>query len=147
MTHPALVDEATFVAIQGMRAARSTQQGETRVYLLAGLVECELYGRRLDSHWANGRPGYRCRHGHTSARNRPPAFAKNVYVREDHLLNDLRAKLAETIGNDGSAIADYMRSNYLTITCGGPTREIKACASPRVQTAREYTAGGQLRLL
>ena len=75
-------DEATFLAIQGMRAARPTKYGGTRTYVLAGLVQCQLCGRRLDSHWVNGRPGYRCRHGHPSARNRPSELAKNVYVRD-----------------------------------------------------------------
>jgi hypothetical protein len=147
VTHQALVDEATFMAIQGMRAVRPTQHGGTRTYMLAGLVQCQLCGRRLDSHWANGRPGYRCRHGHTSARNRPSGFAKNVYVREDHLFNDLHARHPETVDDNGSAIADYLRSNHLRIMCGGPTREIKACGSPPVHTARDDAAGVQLLLL
>jgi hypothetical protein len=100
------MDEATFLAIQGMRAARPTQHGVPRTYVLAGLVQCQLCGRRLDSHWVNGRPGYRCRHGHTSARNRPPGLAKNVYIRQDRLLDDLRARFPETADEDGSAIAE-----------------------------------------
>jgi len=147
VTHPALVEETTFVAIQGMRAARPTQHGHTRTYVLAGLVQCQLCGRRLDSHWVNGRLGYRCRHDHTSARNRPPELAKNVYVREDHLLNDLRARFVEIVGNDGSAIADYLRSNNLTIMCGGPTREVKACSPPCARTTIDETVGDQLLLL
>lgn len=147
MTHPALVTEATFVAIQGMRAARPTQLGGTRTYVLAGLVQCQLCGRRLDSHWVNGRAGYRCRHGHTSAHNRPPGLAKNVYVREDHLFNDLRVRFAETVGDDGAAIADYLRFNDLTIMCGGPTREVKASGPPCALTTIDETVGGQLLLL
>lgn len=84
--------------------------------MLAGLVQCQFCGRRLDSHWVNDRPGYRCHHGHTSARKRPPELAKNVYIREDHLLNDLRAQFAETVGDDAAAIAEYLRSNDLTLT-------------------------------
>jgi recombinase-like zinc beta ribbon protein len=147
VTHPALVDEATFLAIQGMRAARPTQLGDTRTYVLAGLVQCQLCGRRLDSHWVNGRPGYRCRHGHTSARNRPPELAKNVYVREDHLLDDLRARFAETVGHDVAAIADYLKSNDLTIMCGGPTREVTACSPQSAFATIDETVGDQLLLL
>ncbi|MBE1496222.1 DNA invertase Pin-like site-specific DNA recombinase [Amycolatopsis lexingtonensis] len=147
VTHPALVDEATFLEVQGMRAARPTQHGDTRTYVLAGLVRCQLCARRLDSHWVNGRRGYRCRHGHTSARNRPPALAKNVYVREDHLLDDLRARFAETVGDDGSAIADYLRSNNLTIMCGGPIREVKAYAPQSALATIDETIGDQLLLL
>jgi DNA invertase Pin-like site-specific DNA recombinase len=146
-THPALVDEATFLAVQGMRAARPTQHGDTRTYVLAGLVRCQLCARRLDSHWVNGRPGYRCRHGHTSARNRPPGLAKNVYVREDHLLDDLRARFAETVGNAGAEIADYLRSNDLAIMCGGPTREVKAYAPQSALATIDETVDDQLLLL
>lgn len=144
MTHPALVNEATFLAIQSMRAARPTKYGGTRTYTLAGLVQCQRCGRRLDSHWVNGRPSYRCRHGHTSARNRPPGLAKNVYVREDHLLRDLRARFPETVDDEGSAIADYLRSNNLTIMCGGPTQEVKAFSSIPVRPASDQTTARQL---
>ncbi|MDT8912913.1 recombinase family protein [Amycolatopsis sp. PS_44_ISF1] len=147
VTHPALVDEATFLAIQGLRAARPTQDGGKRTYVLAGLVGCRLCGRRLDSHWVNGRPGYRCRHGHTSARNRPPELAKNIYVREDHLLDDLCVRSAETVGADDAAIADYLGSNNLAIICGGPTREVRACSSQSVLAAVDETAGEQLLIL
>ncbi|MEU4253061.1 hypothetical protein AB0F15_37245 [Amycolatopsis sp. NPDC026612] len=101
----------------------------------------------MDSHWVNGRPGYRCRHGHTSARNRRPELAKNVYVREDHLLDDLRVRFAETVGADGAAIADYLRSNNLTIMCGGPTREVKACSTPCALATIDESVGDQLLLL
>ncbi|MDX3192306.1 recombinase family protein [Streptomyces sp. MN03-5084-2B] len=146
-THPALVDEVTFVAVQGMRAARATQHGGTRTYVLAGLVQCQLCGRRLDSHWVNGRPGYRCRHGHTSARNRPPELAKNVYVREDHLLDDLCARFVDIVGDNVAAIADYLRSNNLTIMCGGPNREVKACSPPCALATIDEAVGDQLLLL
>ncbi|MFF4599869.1 recombinase family protein [Amycolatopsis sp. NPDC001319] len=147
VTHPALIDEKTFLEVQGMRAARPTQHGDTRTYVLAGLVQCQLCGRRLDSHWVNGRPGYRCRHGHTSARNRPPGLAKNVYVREDHLLDDLRTRFPDISDDDGSATADYLRMNDLTVMCGGPTREVKAPNSLCVGLAADETTRGQLLLL
>ncbi|MEV0705684.1 zinc ribbon domain-containing protein [Saccharopolyspora sp. NPDC050389] len=117
--HRALVDEVTFHAIQGMRVARKTQGGDTRIYRLAGLVVCGRCGRRFDSHWVNNRAGYRCRHGHTSARNQAPVM-KNTYVREDHLLAALRARLADATGNDEAAVADYLRTNGLVIVYLGP---------------------------
>jgi hypothetical protein len=141
------VDEATFLAVQGMHAGRPTQHGDTRRYVLAGLVQCQLCGRRLDSHWVNGRPGYRCRHGHTSARNRPPELAKNVYVREDHLLDELRVRFAETVSDDAVAIADYLRSNDLMIMCGGPTREVRACSPQCAPASMDEAVGDQLLLL
>jgi hypothetical protein len=49
-SHPALVSDDDFVAAQAIRAARPTQDGSPRVYLLAGLLKCGFCGRRLDSH-------------------------------------------------------------------------------------------------
>jgi DNA invertase Pin-like site-specific DNA recombinase len=88
--HPALVSEADFIAVQGLRAARETADPDRR-YLLAGLLRCGLCGRRLESCWANHRAAYRCRHGHTSATTPSPGRPKNLYVREDHILAHLPA--------------------------------------------------------
>jgi hypothetical protein len=87
--HPALVSEADFIAVQGMRAAPDNARPD-RCYLLAGLLRCAIRGRRLKSCWANGRAAYRCRHGHTSAARPDPARPKNLYVREDRILPHLR---------------------------------------------------------
>jgi DNA-binding transcriptional MerR regulator len=92
--HPPLVAKRDFVAAQAIRAARPTDDGTTRVYLLAGLVRCRPCGRRMDAHWVNNRAGYRCRHGHTSAQEASPDRPKNLYVREDHILASLPAHLA-----------------------------------------------------
>ena len=94
LSHPALVSEADFVAVQQCRAARRCKDGATRNYVLAGLVQCRVCGRRMDSHWVNGRAGYRCRHGHNSAWARPPDAARNIHVREDVLLDRLAKHLA-----------------------------------------------------
>jgi hypothetical protein len=84
--HPALVSEDDFVAVQGIRAQRDTANTAGRRYLLAGLLRCGICGRRLESCWANNRPAYRCRHGHTSATARDPTRPKNLYIREDRIL-------------------------------------------------------------
>jgi len=91
-SHPALVSEDDFIAAQGIRAERDN--GGTagrRRYLLAGLLRCGICGRRLESCWANNRPAYRCRHGHSSATTPDPARPKNLYVREDRILPHLPA--------------------------------------------------------
>jgi hypothetical protein len=56
-------------------------------------VRCAVCGRRLDSHWIQGRAGYRCRHGRNSAR--PPALdePKILCVREDVLVRELLNRL------------------------------------------------------
>lgn len=100
IVHPPLVSEAVFVAAQQMRVARPTKDGGARRYLLAGLLECRLCGRRMDPHWVHGRAGYRCRHGYSSARARSSVQLKSVYVREDILLNQLVELWAEPGGHD-----------------------------------------------
>jgi site-specific DNA recombinase len=95
--HEALVSEADFVAVQGVRAARGPEPGtdlagpEQRRYLLAGLLVCGACGRRMESAWSNGKPAYRCRHGRTSASAPDPARPRNAYVREDRILPHLPA--------------------------------------------------------
>ncbi|MEU6264659.1 recombinase family protein [Saccharopolyspora shandongensis] len=96
-THPALVSEADFVAVQAIRSARPAGDGTTRRYRFAGLLWCGICHRRMDAHWANRRPGYRCRHGHTSSRQRTPDRPKSVYVREDHLLAELASELTNSV--------------------------------------------------
>ena len=89
IAHEPLVDDETFVAVQAMRVAGPAKDGEVRRYLLAGLVVCGLCGRRMDGHWVHGRSGYRCRHGFTSANRRADGEPRNLYVREDRLLEAL----------------------------------------------------------
>lgn len=123
--HPPLVSETDFLAAQGIRAARPAKDGTRRTYLLAGLVACGVCGRRMDSHWVHGRPGYRCRHGHTTSRPRQPSHPRNLYIREDHLLAWLASNGAEygadpQSGNPGGVdsrgIAMHLYANNLTVT-------------------------------
>jgi site-specific DNA recombinase len=88
--HPALVSEADFTAVQGIRAARQGTDSARR-YRLAGLLRCGICGRRAESCWSNGRPAYRCRHGHSSASAPDPGRPGNLYIREDRILPHLPA--------------------------------------------------------
>ena len=95
--HPALVSEADFIAAQDINAARgpvphaAPAAPDKRRYLLAGLLACGTCGRRMESAWSNGKPAYRCRHGHTSAAPPDPGRPKNAYIREDRILPHLPA--------------------------------------------------------
>jgi DNA invertase Pin-like site-specific DNA recombinase len=104
LSHLALVSEADFIAVQRFRARRSCKDGATHRYLLAGLVQCRLCARRMDSHWVNGRAGYRCRHGYNSSQTRPPATSGNLYVREDVLLSGLVRQLVPDRGRAGADV-------------------------------------------
>jgi site-specific DNA recombinase len=83
--HPALVREADFIAAQDISAARGPAPAtgltapQKRRYLLAGLLICGGCGRRMESAWSNGKPAYRCRHGHTTASRPGPGRLKNAY--------------------------------------------------------------------
>lgn len=133
-SHPALVSEADFVAVQAIRAVRPTSDTDTRTYLLAGLLRCGVCQRRMDSHWTHGRPGYRCRHGHTSTRHRNPNQPKNIYVREDHLLAQLTEHFTNPSPQDNKPmsgenayageITQHLRENNLVILCNAQGRII-----------------------
>jgi site-specific DNA recombinase len=95
--HEALVSEADFVAAQDVNAVRgpSPRTGlaelQKRQYLLAGLLKCGVCGRRMESAWSNGKPAYRCRHGHTTVSAPDPGRPKKAHVREDRILPHLPA--------------------------------------------------------
>ena len=96
-SHPALVSEAHFIAAQDISAARGPAPRigliapQKRRYLLAGLLICGGCGRRMESAWSNGKPAYRCRHGHTTASAPSPEHPKNAYIREDLIAPHLPA--------------------------------------------------------
>ncbi|MEV6823391.1 recombinase family protein [Amycolatopsis sp. NPDC051102] len=99
VAHPALVTEQDFVAAQQIRATRPATDGRTRRFALAGLIHCGVCDRRLDSHWNHGRPTYRCRHGHTSTQRAGQPRPKTLYIREDHLVDEISIRLGDE-GND-----------------------------------------------
>jgi site-specific DNA recombinase len=119
--HPALVSEADFIAVQAIRSTRTTADGARRTYRLAGLLRCGICGRRLDSHWANNRPGYRCRHGQTSAHPTtvPDDRQRAVYLREDELLHDLATTLGRGSGEPltPAEVPDLLRTRKITVVC------------------------------
>jgi len=141
--HPALVSEAGFIAAQEVSAPRGPAGPAARRYLLGGLLRCGSCGRRLESSWSNGRPAYRCRHGHTSAARPGPARAKNVYVREDQILPHLVA-LTILLADRGHAqdhpdqagqvttparaaeLIDHLRSTGATLTYDPQHRTLQA---------------------
>jgi DNA invertase Pin-like site-specific DNA recombinase len=127
--HPALVSEADFVAVQAVRSTRAAVDGASRTYRLAGLLQCGICGRRLDSHWVNNCPGYRyrCRHGHTS--DRPAndhADRDAIYLREDELLQDLASALRPGSGPPPvpQEVPAILREHKITIVCSHARRAL-----------------------
>jgi len=140
--HAALVSEADFIAAQDAAVPRGPAGPAARRYLLAGLIACGRCGRRLESAWSNGRPAYRCRHGHTTATG--PGRVRNTYVREDQILPHLaalaillagpagipargsrsRAKL--TGPADTAALIDQLRADGTVLTYDPDGRTLRA---------------------
>lgn len=161
LTHAPLVDDTTFLAVQGIRSSRPSKDGQTRRYLLARLVVCEACGRRLDAHWIHGRAAYRCRHGYTRARSRPAGAARNVYHREDQLVAALHGLLADIAAWTTPTSAgvrpdpvDVLRRVRLQIVCSHqvatlgrePSSEPTRPASARqdsVRTGTEFADDGR----
>jgi hypothetical protein len=104
--HPPLVTEQDFVAAQQIRATRPASDGQARRFALAGLIHCGVCDRRLDSHWNHGRPTYRCRHGYTSTQCTGQPRPRTLYIREDHLVDEISIRLGDQ-GNDGHAKAEF----------------------------------------
>ena len=86
VTHIALVSEPDFIMVQNMRANRVDARHD---YRLKGLLRCGICDRVFEGHWVNHVPGYRCRHGHSSAKDANAPRPKNIYLREDRVLAKL----------------------------------------------------------
>lgn len=128
LAHAPLVDEETFLAVQRIRAGRRTKDGGTREYALSGLVVRGVCGRRMEAHWVHGRPGYRCRHGYSTATPRPKDGPRNVDVREEHLLQTAARLLpADRPEGDRSLreIREALSDGQLQISCGPEGRELR----------------------
>jgi site-specific DNA recombinase len=115
VAHPALVSEADFIAAQAVDASPRPADGVVRRYALVGLVVCRVCGRRMDSHWVHDRPGYRCRHGHTSAKLNASDRPKTLYLRQDRILARIAVNLAVSEPLEPAALADSLRTQGLSI--------------------------------
>jgi hypothetical protein len=121
VVHPPIVSEQDFIAAQAINAVAGAQDGSAREYLLVGLVQCGQCGRRMESHWVHGRPGYRCRHGHNSSKSALPGRARNLYLREDRIVARVLARLGELGLHDGGEPA----------TASGDLRDVLAVLRDR----------------
>jgi site-specific DNA recombinase len=152
--HAALVSEADFIRAQDTAAPRGPAAPAARRYLLAGLLTCGRCGRRLESAWSNGKPAYRCRHGHTSATSPDPGWPKTAYVREDQVLPHLaaiaillaypagkpgRSLLQVTGPADAAALIDQLRADGVVLAYDPGGRTLRAGDAPSVTIGRDAT--------
>jgi hypothetical protein len=149
--HPALVSEADFLAVQQVTAIPAPKAEAARRYLLTGLVICAECGRRLDAHWVHGRPGYRCRHGYSSARS-GAARARNVYWPERRIIDGLLYRLSYAgelpFLADTSDLLDHLRARRLVVVCGPdmldlePVDQEKQVTPTTIITRMDDSGGG-----
>jgi site-specific DNA recombinase len=155
--HAALVSEADFIKAQDTTSPRGPAGPAARRYLLAGLLTCGRCGRRLESAWSNGKPAYRCRHGHTSAAGPDPGRPKTAYVREDQILPHLAAlaillaapdrapargnrSLVQVTGPAATAaLIDRLRADGVVLTYDPEDRTLRAGDAPSVAIGRDTT--------
>jgi hypothetical protein len=122
--HPPLVSDTDFTQAQTITAVAAPKDGRPRRYQLTGLIVCRLCGRRADAHRVHSRPGYRCRHGHTSASPPQPGRPKPLYLREDVLLARIANKLATSpleAADDLRSLITGLRAHQTTIVCDAAT--------------------------
>jgi hypothetical protein len=107
--------------------------------VLAGLILCGLCRRRMDAHWVNDRAGYRCRHGHNSARRAVAERPRKLYVREGNVDCRVRPARSGRWRRGGCAglptVAGYGSHDALPRPCRGPgdrvRRRLHPCGSCR----------------
>ncbi|WP_248294911.1 recombinase family protein [Actinoplanes sp. TBRC 11911] len=136
-THPALVSDDDFTAAQEISAQAVPEDGSQRRYALTGLLMCADCGRRLSGHWVNGRPGYRCRHGHTSAQPAAEDAPPWVYWSEARLVEQVIAGNAALPGVGGVAsLAANLRRREAVIVCGSGSIKIETADDQPITPVR-----------
>ena len=107
----------------------------------------------MESAWSNGKPAYRCRHGHTTASRRGPGRLTNAYIREDRILPHLAAlhlRLTEPAGGrrrrrtrrgadvryqaSPEDVSGYLRERQITLAYDPASRTLHAGTAQAVQT-------------
>ncbi|MBB5868089.1 DNA invertase Pin-like site-specific DNA recombinase [Allocatelliglobosispora scoriae] len=116
VAHEPLVSERDFVAAQWTSAVPAPFDGNLNRYLLNGLIRCRECGRILDSHWVNGHPAYRCRHGSRSSTTAVGDRVRNVYIHETKAIQ----QLAEHLGipdSDPHMVVQALLEHDAQVTC------------------------------
>lgn len=96
----AVAGHATFTRAQDLLTARRGIQGPHKphrskhAYALRGLLFCGICDRRMQGHWANAAPYYRCHFPSEYALANRLQHPRNVTLRQDVLLDPLDAWLA-----------------------------------------------------
>ncbi|WP_218896237.1 recombinase family protein [Micromonospora purpureochromogenes] len=125
ITHPPLIDDATFEEAQALLSRRRqktdgerTRKRTRNPYVFRGLIYCAACERRMQGQYNHGDAYYRCRFPQEYALVNQVAHPRNVYLREDALTDPLDTWLASAFGPDRiertiSAMADAQATDDL----------------------------------
>ncbi len=95
IVHPPIVTADTFRQVQDILAARGHGPAQhkphrtSRAYAFAGTIFCGVCQRRMQGHWINQAPYYRCRFPAEYAIANKVDHPRNVYLREDAFGTDV----------------------------------------------------------
>ena len=134
IVQPPIIDREIFDQVQVMVAGRATKPAQHKPhrarhpYALRGCVWCGLCERRMQSHWVNDVPYYRCRFPAEYALANRVEHPLNVYLRED-----ARHRPASTAGWPASSprTASPRRSaTWPQPSCAEPTHRRTTTTKP-----------------
>ena len=94
----------------------------------------------MESAWSNGKPAYRCRHGHTSATCPDPGRPKNAYVREDRILAHLPALHLLLTGTEPPALRRRTRRGADARPAVSPGEAIACLRAQRITLTWDLAA-------
>ncbi|WP_372495157.1 recombinase family protein [Micromonospora phytophila] len=102
LVHEPLIDDETFTRVQTLIASAGRRpdgvtkpRASKRSYVLSGLLHCGICQRRMIGSFNNDRNHYRCTYAAEYADTNRIAHPRSVYVREDHILEQLDPWLAQ----------------------------------------------------
>jgi site-specific DNA recombinase len=138
LTHQALVDTATFQAVQARIATRSPRSSRTprttpRPYLLRGRLRCALCQRRLQGQWIHAEAYYRCRYPAEYAAASGFHHPRSVNLREADVVGPLDAWLAELVS---PANLDHTCQTLATASRSDPTGDHRRAAEQMLADCR-----------
>jgi site-specific DNA recombinase len=129
IVHPPIIDRETFDQVQAMISGRATARKPHRrqhPYALRGCLWCGLCDRRMQSHWVNGAPYYRCRFPAEYALANRVEHPLNVNLREDAVIGQVDQWLAIEFAPHrlGETIRDLASAGHADVIEAGAREEV-----------------------
>jgi site-specific DNA recombinase len=136
IVHPPIIDRETFGQVQVMISGRTNKHAEHKphraqhAYALRGCVWCGLCGRRMQGHWVNAAPYYRCRFPTEYALANHVEHPLSVNLREDAIIGQVDRWLAREF-------APHRLSETIRVLAGARNLGTATRADDREETARK----------